>query len=106
MRILAGDIGGTKSLLALFSSERGYRNPIAKKTFSSQRYSAFEVMVRDFLAEVALDVDSACLAVAGPVVGGRVRLTNLGWSIDGQALCSTFGWSITASPVFFTRPTK
>ncbi len=88
--LLAGDIGGTKTDLAVFSSDRGPRAPLAEATFPSARYPSLEALVREFLAQVGLSVARASLGVAGPVVAGRAKITNLPWVIDearlGEAL--------------------
>lgn len=84
--LLAGDIGGTKTILAAFSPETGPRRPVAQAIYPSANYSGLEVMAREFLAEVNLAVDHACFDVAGPVVEGRARTTNLPWVIDETAL--------------------
>jgi glucokinase len=94
--VLVGDIGGTKTILAVFSREAGPRKPLASKTYPSQQYETFEAMVRQFLDEVRMSVDRACFGVAGPVVAERAHLTNLTWVVDGPTLRSTFQWSAVA----------
>ena len=93
MNVLAGDIGGTKTILTVYSIEGGPRAPLAEKSYPSRRYDTFEAMVREFVDENGLDTASACFGVAGPVVLGRARITNLPWVIDAAALKSLFGWS-------------
>ena len=90
MNVLVGDIGGTKTILAIFFTERGPRRPLIEKTYPSLHYETFEGMVREFLDEVKIPVDRACFGVAGPVVGRSARITNLPWVIDGAALQSEF----------------
>lgn len=80
--LLAGDIGGTKTNLAVYSLDGPIETPLAEKTFPSGRYPNLESLVRDFLSEVNLEVDKASFGVAGPVVGGRVTTTNLPWEIE------------------------
>jgi glucokinase len=84
--LLAGDIGGTKTDLAVFSAEGGLRKPLAQKRFPSADYGSLAVMAQEFLAEVGQEVDSACFAVAGPVVAGHARLTNLPWVVAEEDL--------------------
>ena len=84
--LLAGDIGGTKINLAIYSPELPLGVPLVEKTFSSARYRNLESLVREFLSEVDLKVKRAAFGVAGPVVGGRVTTTNLPWEIDGEHL--------------------
>lgn len=84
--LLAGDIGATKAILALFSAEKGPRVPLSEATFPSPRYPNLEVIVREFLSQVSVPVEHACFGVAGPVVGGRSEITNLSWVIDAGEL--------------------
>ena len=80
--LLAGDIGGTKTILAIYAPGEPPGAPVAEKTFPSARYANLESLVREFLSEVDLKVDRAAFGVAGPIVAGRVRTTNLPWEID------------------------
>jgi glucokinase len=80
--ILAGDIGGTKTSLALFSSDNGPRSPLAEATFASDIYRSLEALVREFLAQVDVSPDRASFGVAGPVVRGQAEITNLPWVLD------------------------
>jgi glucokinase len=84
--LLAGDVGGTKTDLAVFSPEKGLRAPLAKQEFHSASYRGLDVMAREFLNRVKLPVEYACFDVAGPVVGGEARLTNLPWVLQESAL--------------------
>lgn len=89
--LLAGDIGGTKTDLAVFSPEHGPRAPLARERFHSTDYTGLDLMAREFLRRVDLPVEYACFDVAGPVVGGRARLTNLPWLLDETALQEALG---------------
>jgi glucokinase len=84
--LLAGDIGGTKTDLAVFSAEAGPRTPLALAEYRSGRYPTLDALVREFLAATSLPVTWACFDVAGPVINGRARVTNLPWEIDQSAL--------------------
>ena len=84
--LLVGDIGGTKTDLALFSADRGPRSPMAQKRFSSREYPSLEAIASEFVAEVDLPVTHACFAVAGSVISGRAALTNLPWVVEVSAL--------------------
>lgn len=84
--LLAGDIGGTKTDLAVFSAEKGPRVPLVQTRFASADYPALEPVVHEFLAQAKLPVSHACFGVAGPVVGGRARLTNLPWIVEETSL--------------------
>lgn len=89
-RVLAGDIGGTKTILAIYNSDAGPHQPEVEKTFHSARYASLESMVAEFLG--ALDqrhmqgLNRACFGVAGPVVDGRATITNLPWQMDESKL--------------------
>jgi glucokinase len=86
--LLVGDIGGTKTDLAIVSSDKGPRSPIAQKRFPSGEYNSLEAIAREFLNEVNLPVSQTCMAVAGPVVNGRAVLTNLPWVVEEPLLRS------------------
>lgn len=84
--ILAGDIGGTKTILAVFSSQIGPHAPVIEETFPSAQYSSLESLVQEFLLQTSLPITSACFGAAGPVVGGRANITNLPWVIDAHQM--------------------
>lgn len=89
--LLAGDIGGTKTLLALYQPETGVSQPLAQAEFPSARYPSLEDMVHEFLSQTKETAEYACFGVAGPVLGGRAHLTNLRWSVAEEALEGEFG---------------
>jgi len=91
--LLAGDIGGTKTNLALFSAESGPRAPLAEATFPSADYSSLEALVEVFLSGIDETVDRASFGVAGPVVDGRATITNLSWVLSEEQLRSALGLS-------------
>src|SRR5260370_1221358 len=84
--LIAGDIGGTKTELAIFSNEGGPHSSLAQVKVHSADYPSLEAIVKEFLAKVDKPVDRACFAVAGPVIGGRVKATNLPWMIEDISL--------------------
>jgi glucokinase len=84
--LLAGDIGGTKTALAVYSAERGPRTPLAQSEFPSGKYDSLGAIVREFLTATGLTVDRACFAVAGPVIAGSSKVTNLSWELDETEL--------------------
>lgn len=84
--LLAGDIGGTKTILALYSEQEGARQPLLERRYPSGQYPSLQKIVQVFLTEVDEQIDRASFGVAGPVVEGRAQITNLGWEIDTQAL--------------------
>lgn len=89
--LLAGDIGGTKTTLALFATDERPSVPVAEATFPSAEYSGLEVIVREFLSRSSARVERAGFGVAGPVVSGRATITNLDWVVDAAALAATLG---------------
>ena len=91
--LLAGDIGGTKTALAVFSPEAGPRAPLAEVTFPSGRYPSLEALAREFLAQVNLTVERASFGVPGPVVAGRATITNLPWVVDEKHIQEALGLS-------------
>ena len=84
--LLAGDIGGTKTALGVFSPEAGPRRALAEATFPSADYASLEAVVREFLRGQAHRVDRASFGVAGPVVEGTAKITNLPWTIDERRM--------------------
>ncbi len=92
LTLLAGDVGGTKTELAVFTSESGPQTPLRVARFPSGEYPSLERVVEAFLAEANVTVEAACFDVAGPVVNGRAHVTNLPWVIDAGDLARAFGW--------------
>ena len=91
--LLAGDIGATKTSLAIYSPEGGARAPLSEATFPSTLYPNLESLVREFLDQVDVSVERATFGVAGPVVGSRATITNLSWVIDETELQSALNLS-------------
>lgn len=91
--ILAGDIGGTKTHLAVFSSTRGVHASLAEATFASRDYPSLGAIVREFLSRIETKVDRAGFGVAGPVVRGKATITNLPWVMDEETLARELGLS-------------
>src|ERR1051325_10070519 len=112
--ILAGDIGGTKTHLALFDWTAERVEPARQRTFQSSEFTSFEDVLTEFLKppeppapteddqplaeapavsvpEEAPSIAAACLGVAGPVIDNRCRTTNLPWVVDGGATAERFG---------------
>ena len=88
--ILAGDIGGTKTILALFSSRLGIRHPLWEKTFRSAEHDSFKSIISTFLAEIDERPTAATFGVAGPVVNRKAHITNLRWIIDADEISKEF----------------
>lgn len=84
--LIAGDIGGTKTDLAIYSPESGPHVPLAETERHSADYPSLQAMVAEFLGQVKMSVDVASFDVAGPVINGRVKTTNLPWVMDEGTL--------------------
>lgn len=95
MTVLAGDIGGTKTNLAIFSSKSGLDSPLAEATFPSGDFSSLESLVGQFLSRygAGIKIDLASFGVAGPVINGRAKITNLPWVMCETALAEALGFS-------------
>src|SRR3712207_2900703 len=92
--IIAGDIGGTKTNVALFDPEGagGVGRPLLVESFQSRRHASLEAILTEFVEEHRpLEITHACFGVAGPVVGGRVDATNLAWKISEEGLAAALG---------------
>jgi glucokinase len=87
--ILAGDIGGTKTHVALFSLQNNKLQSEFHKTFPSQEYSGLEPILEEFLASGEYAIRRASFGIAGPLVDGRVNPPNLDWSVDPASLART-----------------
>lgn len=86
--LLAGDLGGTKTDLAVYSAEAGPRFPLAAANYTSAKYSGLAEIVRMFQEKFKLPIDRAVFGVAGPVVGGHANITNIGWDLDEKTLAA------------------
>lgn len=84
--VLAGDIGGTKTSLALFSINDDKLRMETEHNFPSKKYSGLVPILDEFSVRNNKSIDAACFGVAGPVVDGHVKTTNLPWVIDSQVL--------------------
>jgi glucokinase len=91
-RLLAGDIGGTKTILRLNELQADCSKTIAEATYVSQDYPQLDAIICEFLTQVpGTEIpQAACLAIAGPVINNTCQPTNLTWQIDGAALSEQF----------------
>ena len=88
---IAGDIGGTKTLLALYvRTETGWVNQ-HEASFSSRQYPDFQSLLQAFMADLDGVPDTLCLGVAGPVIEGRSEVTNLSWTLAENELAEVTG---------------
>lgn len=89
--ILAGDIGGTKTVLSLLDrGDDGQLTCVQERTFASGEHDSFDDILALFLSK-DVAIDSACFGVAGPVIEQRCFATNLNWALDGEELKSKLG---------------
>lgn len=88
--ILGGDLGGTKTLLALAETAGGLPRIVREERFDSQAYSRFDDLLADFLRGET-GIESAAFGLAGPTDGRTAQLTYLPWRIDAGALEKAFG---------------
>ncbi|MBI3402899.1 MAG: glucokinase [Acidobacteria bacterium] len=92
--ILAGDVGGTKTLLGLFEPDAVRPRPISVRSFGTLDYDTFETMIAAFLADAAIDaarIGVTCLGAAGPVTDNAADLTAVPWRVDGARIRATTG---------------
>jgi glucokinase len=92
-KVLAGDIGGTKTLLGLFDARPDRPRPIAVREYHTLDFSDLPAMITRFSTDDhvrAVAVDVACFGVAGPVIGATAELTNVPWRIDAAAVSHAF----------------
>jgi glucokinase len=88
--ILGGDIGGTKTLLALVGDD----GIAFERRYPSRDWNDFPALLRAFLGDAGVaagTIASACFGVAGPVESNRAKITYLPWEVDGRALADSFG---------------
>jgi glucokinase len=107
--ILAGDIGGTKTNLALYDWKTERVEPTREESYASADYTSLEDILEEFLnpppepsgkkddeaqdapaEQEPLILDAACFGVAGPVIENTSKTTNLPWVVDGAALSKRF----------------
>ena len=85
--ILAGDIGGTKIHLALYSFAGGRLKAVRDERFAAQEFASLDAVVKTFLANGSTkEIVAACFGCPGPVRDGRLKLTNLAWTLDAREL--------------------
>src|SRR5438105_9479394 len=91
--LLAGDIGGTKTLLGLFEAAAPRPRPVVTRAFGTLDYADLPTMIAEFVAGESVKtaaVRSVCFGVAGPVIDEAAELTNVPWPVDGRAVASRF----------------
>lgn len=86
--LLAGDVGATKTHLGIYDPRRGPLTPLYEEVLPSARYGSLTELAGDFLARSGFQARWAAFGVAGPVVCGRARITNLPWEIAEESLAA------------------
>lgn len=89
---LAGDIGGTKTILALFPKDNRVQKPLYEASFVSASYGGLDAIIDDFFSQANATAATACFGVAGPVKEGRAAITNLPWQPDSVMLQEAHGF--------------
>ena len=92
MRVLAGDVGGTKTSLAIFEVEGARLETLALKVYPSRQYESLDEIVHRFIGQQDHACDWAGFGIAGPVRNGRVETTNLPWLVDAEKLAEDAGF--------------
>ncbi len=97
MIILAGDIGGTKTLLRLLEINRSSAQPVTvfEQRFESQAFAQFDALLSSFLQQANVSrsltlINAACIGVAGPVNGHHAQVTNLPWQLNSRSIAQAF----------------
>lgn len=88
--VLAGDIGGTKTLLGLFRADGGAPALVREKLYATRDFKTLEDVAGDFLGG-APAIDAACFGVPGPIIGGVSHATNVPWTMEERALARALG---------------
>jgi glucokinase len=90
--ILAGDIGGTKTVIAHYEESGGSLRQLRVATFKSREYQLLEDILAAYLKESpGLQLRAGCFGVAGTVIDGKCHTTNLPWDLDERALARFIG---------------
>lgn len=86
--LLAGDVGGTKTLLGLFQRAPQRPSPVVVRAYPTNEFASFTELLDAFARDVrpAPPIEAAAVGVAGPVVNGRARLTNITWDISAEEI--------------------
>lgn len=90
MRVVVGDIGGTKVLLRAVEVAGRRRVVAIEQRYESSAWASFDILLADFIARAPGVIEAACFALAGPVLGDYADVTNLSWRIDANALAGRF----------------
>lgn len=91
--VLAGDIGGTKTNLGLFACGEDRPTLLVMESYSSPHSTGLSELIARFVEAHSGSISSACFGIAGPVIDGRCRTTNLPWEVSEAEISQNFGWN-------------
>lgn len=91
-RVLSGDIGGTKTRLAVFDVTGTQLDCVAERDYPSRDFATLQAVLEDFLDAGTAQLDAACFGIAGPVRNNTVHVTNLPWRISADEIAARFGF--------------
>ncbi len=89
--VLAGDIGGTKTNLAVYAMQGGAPSVIVSRNYRNRDHAGIEEIVGTFIADTERSPRIACFGVAGAIVDGICDMPNLGWHLDEKSLAGSIG---------------
>ncbi len=89
---LAGDIGGTKTNLGLFVAGEDRPEMLLMESYSSNSAAGLPELISRFLEAHPRSISSACFGIAGPIIDGRCKATNLPWEISEAQIKRKFNW--------------
>ena len=93
--IIAGDVGGTKARIGLFTRQAGRVELVVSEQYHSNSFSSFEDLLKTFTdshrSTIKNNLESACFGLPGPVINGRVKVTNLPWEVAQLSVSSCLG---------------
>ena len=90
--LLAGDVGGTKTVLGIFAEEHRHLVLVREARFATLQFSSLESICAEFLAAASdCEIAAACFGVPGPVIGGTATPSNIHWGISDKSLSSALG---------------
>jgi len=85
--IIAGDIGGTKTNVALFEDNGSEVGPVLRQQkFPSSGYNSLEAILKEFIGDTKLEFTGACFGIAAPVIHGYAKTPNLNWTVSAASL--------------------
>ena len=91
--VLAGDMGGTKTVVACFSTEDGPCRPMHEKSYRTNDMPSFRALIEDYLAHLGhREIAASCFGVPGPVIDGRAEVVvNVQWTVDSRDIGEALG---------------